>query len=812
MARNDIYDNTSYGVENDTTSGQITVEHNWWGAGSGPSGQGSGSGDAVSKNVDFLPFLTFSINTNVADGCQLVSPSSITMDVGDTTGTILGQVYEPGVTPGTGQGAGIAAQVGYGPNGSHPAGAGWKWSPASYTGDVGNDDEYGGTVTVSRAGAYDYAFRFTQDDSATWVYADLDGNDQGAEGSNGYTAAQAGSLIVGYVLNPVVVIDDDIGSWENNYHNALSNNGINFDTWDVSTQGSPPAGLLNKYQVVVWETGDDVTATITDDDENALMAYLDNGGHLFLSSKGYLSEAGMPRPFISDYLHVDMWINDVTGVEREWGEPGDVIGDGLNLELEWPQNVGIDDMIPRYDAIGIFHNDYYKSQKQFNFGGLRYPIAAVKSDYRVVFLSFPFEAISELADPDNQDTVMGRIMSWLITGTEAPEALMAGDNYPAYVPLTWSPPGSDVDTLLIHDDTFEGRIRSSSSDATLAVRLTPEQYPCVLRTLLFHVWDIKPMNAVDLYVFSDTSLYTEGEPGPSISGPHEILTAGHGDGWVFVDIWSEQVVIDSHDVYIGVTFRDSLDTGVSCDRSDPFHDRGWWGQSPDGPWELLSIYGWPFDVSDPSISAVVVYGDGSSKILGDRRDAGLTPYGTSEGGTTGKALVGYNIYRGDTEGGPYDLLDYVPTDETTYDDHFDHGGQRHWYVVSATYHQEESDTSNESDGRSRSLLTPMPVEDLEAVKENDDIHLRWTVVSMDTAGYPKEIDGYYIYRVEDPYAIIEESDLLDVTEDDEYIDPGSAGNTSVQYFYMAKAVDAVGLKSAESFRVGEFDRDLDNAR
>jgi hypothetical protein len=805
FAYNDVYDNTAFGVENDTSSCQITAESNWWGAADGPSGQGSGSGDAVSTNVDFQPFLTFSVGTDVVNTCQLISPTSISMDVGDTSETILGQVYEPGVTPGAGQGAGIVAQVGWGSNASEPSGAGWRWTTASYTQDVGNNDEYGGAVTVSRAGTYDYAFRFSKDDSVTWVYADLDSNNQGAEGTNGYTADQAGDLTVGYVLNPVVVIDDDLGSWQSNYHNALSNNGINFDTWDVSIQGSPPASFLNKYQTVVWETGEDVTATITDDDENALMAYLDNGGHLFLSTKGYLTEAGGPRPFITDYLHVDMWINDVTGVEREWGEPGDVIGDGMNLELDWPLNVGIDDMMPTFDAVGIFHNDYYKSEKQFNFGGLRYPIAAVKSGYRLVFLSFPFEAISDLPDPDNQDIVMGRIMDWLITGTETPEALMAGSKYPAYVPLTWSPPGSAVDTLQVHDGTMEGRIRSSEADDVLAVGLTPQSYPCILRTLMFHVWDVKPMTFANMYVFADTSA-----PAEPIAGPYLVTTHGHGDGWVFVDIWEDQVTVDSGDVYIGVAYSEGYDTGVSADRTVPFNDRGWWGQSPNGPWDLLSNLGWPFNVSDPSISAVVTYGDGSSKFLSSNRADGLVQFGVGSAGEGAKAFLGYNIYRGETQGGPYEYLEFVPQDQTTYQDSTVTGGEQYWYVISATYHQEETGYCNEDLGVARSMLPAIPIQDLRVSLEIDDLRLEWSPVSLDTAGHPKTADHYIIYRITDPVAAIGDPDSVGTTSAEEYLDQGAAGDTGVQYFYVVRAVDVDGLKSADSNRVGEFDRLLEN--
>lgn len=805
--RNDIWDNTTWGVLNDTTSVLVTATLNWWGDPSGPSGVGSGSGDAVSKNVTYKPFLTYPSGEDVVDWCKLISPSNISMDVGDTTQDIKGQVYEPGITPGVGQGAGITAQVGCGSNNSQPSGGNWAWFNATYSGDVGNNDEYTGNLIVSRVGTYDYAFRFSKDGGTTWVYGDLDGNNTGGGGSNGYTTDQAGDMTVGYVLDPVIVIDDDLGGWQTNYTNALNDNGIGYDEWDVSIDGSPPASVLNKYQVVVWETGEDDTSTLTPEDEDNLMAYLDNGGSLFLSSKGYLTEILVPDPFSTDYLHLDTWVNDVTGIQRELGEPGDPISEGMNLELQMPLCVGTDDMIPGVDATGIFHNDYYKSGKQpLNFGGLRYPVNASKGGYRVVFFSFPFESILDQPDPNNQSTVMNQVMTWLMTGCLPPEALMAGDKYPAYVPLTWSPPGSLVDTLLIHDGTFEGQIGCSEPGEVLAVGLTPQDYPCVLRTLMFCVADWPPMTAVDMYVFPDTSA-----PGAPIAGPYEVITQGHGDGWVFVDVWDDQIVIDNGDFYPGVAFRASWDTYVAADRTDPFQDRSWWGESVNGPWEPLSNFGWPLNISDLSICAVVTYEDGTSKFLGGDRSKGvdLALFGTSMEGGGGKALLGYNVYRSEVSEGPYDFLKFVPEYQTTYVDSSVAGGEDYWYVVSATYHQEETGYSNEDQGAPRSILPPEAIEDLEIALEVDDLHLSWSPVTLDTAGHPKNVDHYTIFRVTDPNAVIGSLDSLGWATETFFVDQGAAGGIGVQYFYAVKAVDCDGAKSAESNRVGEFDRLMD---
>ena len=52
---NNIVGNTGYGVRSFDTA--IDAENNWWGDCSGPSGVGSGSGDSVSANVDYEPWL-----------------------------------------------------------------------------------------------------------------------------------------------------------------------------------------------------------------------------------------------------------------------------------------------------------------------------------------------------------------------------------------------------------------------------------------------------------------------------------------------------------------------------------------------------------------------------------------------------------------------------------------------------------------------------------------------------------------------------------------------------------------------------------
>jgi hypothetical protein len=105
---------------------------------------------------------------------------------------IYGRVYEAGVTEPAGQGPGIKAQVGYGPDGSDPAvNPGWTWVAAAYESDLGNDDQYKGTLQVNTAGRYDYAYRFSYNGSS-WLYCDM----YPGGSADGYAVSDAGDLVL----------------------------------------------------------------------------------------------------------------------------------------------------------------------------------------------------------------------------------------------------------------------------------------------------------------------------------------------------------------------------------------------------------------------------------------------------------------------------------------------------------------------------------------------------------------------------------------------------------------------------------------
>ncbi|MFO7166555.1 MAG: alpha-amylase family glycosyl hydrolase [Chloroflexota bacterium] len=99
------------------------------------------------------------------------------------TETIYGQVYAAGLTDAGGDPEGILAQVGYGPQGSDPAG--WTtWKAMSFNVRVGNNYEYMGNLRPETAGTYDLLVRFSTDGGLTWSYGDQDGAFPGEPGTD----------------------------------------------------------------------------------------------------------------------------------------------------------------------------------------------------------------------------------------------------------------------------------------------------------------------------------------------------------------------------------------------------------------------------------------------------------------------------------------------------------------------------------------------------------------------------------------------------------------------------------------------------
>ncbi|HEX9831508.1 MAG TPA: choice-of-anchor J domain-containing protein, partial [Mycobacterium sp.] len=128
---------------------------------------------------------------------------------------------------------------------------------------------------------------------------------------------------------------------------------------------------------------------------------------------------GITSPFTRDVLHVSSFAED-TGVQFADGFPNDPIGNNLTLEMSYEDYLvaGVfefdasDNIAPGSGAEGFLVDSFTG-----DFVGLRHPQVGVDSPGRVVFLSFPFDAVpmNEPA-PNNRTTLLQRILLFLAPG------------------------------------------------------------------------------------------------------------------------------------------------------------------------------------------------------------------------------------------------------------------------------------------------------------------------------------------------------------------------------------------------------------
>jgi len=313
----------------------------------------------------------------------------------------------------------------------------------------------------------------TTNQQATFVVRTIPGTNAGlgtvtlsAAAVSQPSASKSVDLNAIWNIPAILLVDDDNGAaTEVGYKNAISAAGYSAVTHSVLTQNVPTTATLNIFDAVIWTTGDLETQTIDFDTETSIRAYLDQGGNLFLSSQGFMDERGFNTLSIN-YLKVASFTLD-QGATSATGLAGDVIGDGLAFPLAPPFPNLTDRINPNTGAFGWLKNQLN------NPVALRYDSGV----YKTVFMAAPFEGIPLLAtaaDPNNQKTVMKRILDWFIptstdvtpgTGTATTKislAQNAPNPFSAKTSLSFVLPKAGPVSLSVYD--VSGRLVSTLID------------------------------------------------------------------------------------------------------------------------------------------------------------------------------------------------------------------------------------------------------------------------------------------------------------------------------------------------------------
>ncbi len=229
--------------------------------------------------------------------------------------------------------------------------------------------------------------------------------------------------------------DDGVEIPVTEYTDALDATGVSYEIWSVLERGSPTAADLQPYQVVIWRLNDSFydQTTLTPSQQEAIASYLEGGGGFLLASMEILSRLG-DVAFRRDVLKVVEFIpnpnlfgpcdacDEDHGVYLALGVDGDPIGHGLALELDYA-------LYPEFEFLGIGPDlsDTFRAATNaapvaldLDSGracGVRFPRTGEDSAGRVVFLSFPLDAVPMAGDaPNNRVHLLRQILNFLAPG------------------------------------------------------------------------------------------------------------------------------------------------------------------------------------------------------------------------------------------------------------------------------------------------------------------------------------------------------------------------------------------------------------
>jgi hypothetical protein len=259
-----------------------------------------------------------------------------------------------------------------------------------------------------------------------------------------FVAAPAKTLLLvdAYVQGPDY---DSIEIPVTEYTDALDQSGVSYDVWDIEQRGSPTVADLRPFRVVVWRLNDSFydSAFITAMEQTAIRSYLDGGGAFLLASMETISRLldNGGGSFVTNVLHVDEFIrnpdpisecdtcDEDRGIPVALGVDTDPITSGIDLTLDYgaypvfeleplAPNIGPDlgdTFRPTADAAAILAEPL--SERPC---GIRYPRSPGASAGRVVFLSFPLDAVPMSGtNQNNRPGLLRKVLSFLAPGANS---------------------------------------------------------------------------------------------------------------------------------------------------------------------------------------------------------------------------------------------------------------------------------------------------------------------------------------------------------------------------------------------------------
>ena len=224
------------------------------------------------------------------------------------------------------------------------------------------------------------------------------------------------------------------------YADTLAQVGVSFDVWNATSASGNGSALptfnnLRPYPIVIWRVNDSFwrSDSIPAPQQTAIQQYLNAGGAFFMSSMEILTRPNIV-PFRANVLHVQQQVANpdplgcpCTGCDVDVGVPvieggaSDPISRGVLVGLDYSQyleeDFGVcligpdlsDTFTPTTNAAPILFSGTTGKPC-----GVRYPRTGQDSTGRVVFCSFPLDAIPIAGDaPNNRAAFLRNVIQFL---------------------------------------------------------------------------------------------------------------------------------------------------------------------------------------------------------------------------------------------------------------------------------------------------------------------------------------------------------------------------------------------------------------
>lgn len=207
----------------------------------------------------------------------------------------------------------------------------------------------------------------------------------------------------------ILLVDDDNDSPDvlGYYTATLDSLGYDYDVLNIGAGDGPTLAEMAGYSIVMWFSGTKYGGSAGPNaiDEANLSAYLDGGGHLFLSSQDYLYDMGLTA-FGQNYLGIASYTDDAGDADTKHGVAGDPIGGDLGpYPLSYPS--GFSDYGDVVNA-GAGASTAFRSSLS---GGNSLDVDKDGGDWRTVFFGTSWVPIYN-NDAAHGEQVLQRIISW----------------------------------------------------------------------------------------------------------------------------------------------------------------------------------------------------------------------------------------------------------------------------------------------------------------------------------------------------------------------------------------------------------------